>query len=167
VRGIVLNVELLSVGWAKVQEIRKYLAFFRESGKDTIAYLERASEKEYYLASVCQEIYVPPTAQLSLTGLRVGGVFLRGAFEKVGIEPQVKRIGKYKSAGDQLLRKDMSEAQREQLTALIDDIYSNFLSTVAEVSSHTHFLAFLRSARSVDVMSQQRGKFCTLIHRSF
>jgi protease IV len=123
----------LEVGWAKVQEIRKYLTFFKESGKDTIAYLERASEKEYYLATACKEIYVPPTAQLSLRGLSVGGVFLRGVFDKVGVEPQVKRIGKYKSAGDQLLRKDMSEAQREQLTALLDDIYSEFLSTVSEV----------------------------------
>ena len=59
------------------------------------------------------------------------GTFLRGVLEKVGVEPQVKRIGKYKSAGDQLLLKDMSEPQREQLTALLEDIYEGFTSTVA------------------------------------
>ena len=52
--------------------------------------------------------------------------------EKVGVEPQVKRIGKYKSAGDQLLLKDMSEPQREQLTALLEDIYEGFTSTIAK-----------------------------------
>ena len=59
------------------------------------------------------------------------GTFLRGTLEKIGIEPQVKRIGKFKSAGDQLLRADMSEPQREQLTALLDDVYEGFTETVA------------------------------------
>ena len=59
------------------------------------------------------------------------GSFVAGVFEKAGIEPQVKRLGKYKSAGDQLARKDMSEPQREQLSALLDDIYSTFKDSVA------------------------------------
>jgi len=57
--------------------------------------------------------------------------------DKVGVEPQVQRIGAYKSAGDQLLRRDMSEAQREQLTELLDDIYGEFLQTVAEARGKT------------------------------
>lgn len=65
------------------------------------------------------------------------GTFLRGVLEKVGIEPQVKRIGKYKSAGDQLLLKDMSEPQREQLTALLEDIYEGFTSTIAKDRNKT------------------------------
>ena len=65
------------------------------------------------------------------------GTFLRGVLEKVGVEPQVKRIGKYKSAGDQLLLKDMSEPQREQLTALLEDIYEGFTSTIAHDKKKT------------------------------
>lgn len=65
------------------------------------------------------------------------GTFLRGVLDKVGVEPQVQRIGAYKSAGDQLLRRDMSDAQREQLGELLDDIYSNFLDTVAEARGKT------------------------------
>lgn len=57
--------------------------------------------------------------------------------EKVGVEPQVKRIGKYKSAGDQLLRKDMSEPQREQLTALLEDIYDGFATHIAKDRNKT------------------------------
>lgn len=63
------------------------------------------------------------------------GTFLRGVLEKVGVEPNIKRIGKYKSAGDQLLRKDMSEAQREQLTAILDDLYEGFTDDVAASKS--------------------------------
>lgn len=59
------------------------------------------------------------------------GSFLRGVLDKVGVEPQVKRIGKYKSAGDQLGRKGMAEPQREQLSVLLDDIFSTFKALVA------------------------------------
>jgi protease-4 len=65
------------------------------------------------------------------------GTFLRGVLDKVGVEPQVQRIGAYKSAGDQLLRRDMSEAQREQLGELLDDIYEEFLDTVSEARGKT------------------------------
>ena len=57
---------------------------------------------------------------------------MAGVFEKAGIQPQVKRLGKYKSAGDQLSRKDMAEPQKEQLTALLDDIYGTFKDSVAQ-----------------------------------
>jgi hypothetical protein len=69
--------------------------------------------------------------------IRAAGTFLRGVLDKVGVEPQVQRIGAYKSAGDQLLRRDMSEAQREQLGELLDDIYDHFLDTVAEARGKT------------------------------
>lgn len=150
--------------------MRRHIEYFRSSGKFCMAYMERAGEKEYYLASVsaegpntlqlkrqqlsprllihslvfympapsfpaplqaCGEIYAPPSASVSIRGMSVAGTFLRGALEKVGIEPEVRRIGKYKSAGDQLLREDMSEPQREQLTALLDDIYDGFVADVA------------------------------------
>lgn len=90
ISGIIITVDLLSCGWAKVQELRKYLEFFRESGKDTMAYMERGGEKEYFLATACAEIYIPPTAQLALKGLSVSGAFLRGVLDKVGVEPQVR-----------------------------------------------------------------------------
>lgn len=70
-------------------------------------------------------------------GLHHAGTFLRGVLDKVGVEPQVQRIGAYKSAGDQLLRRDMSEAQREQLGELLDDIYEHFLDTLAQARGKT------------------------------
>ena len=135
--GLVIKIDPLQVGWGKILEIRRHVEMFRASGKFTIAYLERAGEKEYFLASAFEEIYAPPCASLSLRGLSVSGSFLRGVFDKVGVEPQVKRIGKYKSAGDQLLRTDMSEAQREQLGALLDDIYEDFTNGIATARKKT------------------------------
>ncbi len=72
----------------------RYLEYFRQSGKFTVCYMKQASEKEYYLASAFEEIYCPSSASISLRGFAVTGTFLRGVLEKVGVEPQVKRIGK-------------------------------------------------------------------------
>ncbi|KAL4448020.1 hypothetical protein ABPG75_005239 [Micractinium tetrahymenae] len=143
--GVCVKVEPLACGWGKLQELRRHIEHFKQSGKFSIAYLERGGEKEYYLASCFGEVYIPPSANLSLRGLSVSGTFLREALEKVGVEPEVRRIGVYKSAGDQLLRSDMSEAQREQLTALLDDIYGGFLEHVAAArgKSREEVAAFL------------------------
>lgn len=65
---------VLQAGWAKVQEIRKYIAQFRQSGKFSMAYMSQAGEKEYYLASAFEEIYIPPTANIRLNGFSVAGV---------------------------------------------------------------------------------------------
>jgi hypothetical protein len=92
ISGLVLNLDLVSIGWAKAQELRRHIAFFRASGKASVAYMKRGGEKEYYLATACDEIYVPPTAQLSLRGLSVGSAFLRGVLDKVGVEPQARSL---------------------------------------------------------------------------
>ncbi|EIE22855.1 protease IV with duplicated peptidase family U7 domain-containing protein [Coccomyxa subellipsoidea C-169] len=137
VSGVLFKISPLSAGWAKLQEIRQYIDFFRQSGKYSIAYMAAGGEKEFYVASACQEVYVPPSGSLSLRGLAVSGTFLRTALEKVGVDPNIIRIGKYKSAGDQLLRKDMSEAQREQLTAILEDIYEGFTQGIAQSRGKT------------------------------
>ncbi|KAK9917362.1 hypothetical protein WJX75_003547 [Coccomyxa subellipsoidea] len=137
VSGIYLKISPLSAGWAKLQEIRQYIEFFKQCGKFSIAYMAAGGEKEYFVGSACEEVYVPPSGSVSLRGLAVSGTFLRTALEKVGVEPNLVRIGKYKSAGDQLLRKDMSEAQREQLTALLDDIYEGFTTGIAQSRGKT------------------------------
>ncbi|GMH37280.1 hypothetical protein BSKO_05153 [Bryopsis sp. KO-2023] len=135
IKGLYLNIDVLDCGWAKLTEVRRHVEFFKQSGKFSIAYMTRGAEKEYYLASACDEIYTPPSGNVFLRGLRVSGTFLRGAFDKAGVEPQVRRIGKYKSAGDQLLREDMSEPQKEQLSALLEDLYDGFIAAVSESRS--------------------------------
>ncbi|KAM7280236.1 hypothetical protein ACFE04_007370 [Oxalis oulophora] len=133
VAGVYLHIESLNCGWAKVEEIRRHIIDFKKSGKFVICFLPACREKEYYLACACQEIYAPPSAYFTLYGLSVEASFLGGVLEKVGVEPQVQRFGKYKSAGDQLTRKSMSKENCEMLTALLDNIYGNWIDNIASV----------------------------------
>ncbi|EFJ46294.1 signal peptide peptidase [Volvox carteri f. nagariensis] len=137
VQGVAIEIGPLGIGWAKVQEIKRHIDYFRASGKYVVAWMKQGAEKEYYLATACSEIYAPPTAYLSLRGFVTGGTFLRGVLDKVGVEPQVRRIGSYKSAGDQLLRQDMSPEQQEQLTDLQDDVIDEFLLQVSTARGKT------------------------------
>ncbi|MED6183919.1 hypothetical protein PIB30_042469 [Stylosanthes scabra] len=131
ISGIYLHIEGLNCGWGKVEEIRRHILNFKQSGKFVVAFVPTCQEKEYYLACACEEIYAPPSAYFSLFGLTVQASFLRGVLDNIGIEPQVERIGKYKSAGDQLARRTISEENCEMLTALLDNIYSNWLDKVS------------------------------------
>ncbi|XP_058768439.1 serine protease SPPA, chloroplastic-like [Vicia villosa] len=131
ISGVYLHIEGLNCGWGKVEEIRRHILNFKKSGKFVVAYLPTCQEKEYYLACACEEIYAPPSAYFSLFGLSVQASFLRGVLDNIGIEPQVERIGKYKSAGDQLARRTMSDENCEMLTALLDNIYTNWLDKVS------------------------------------
>jgi len=119
--GVFVKVSALSCGWAKLGELRSAVATFRKRAprKFSVAYLELAQERELYVASAFEELYAPESAYVSIRGLSVSAQFLRGVLDKVGVEPQVKRIGKYKSAGDQLMRTEMSDAQREVLTGIL------------------------------------------------
>ncbi|KAF9667681.1 hypothetical protein SADUNF_Sadunf15G0048900 [Salix dunnii] len=131
VSGIYLHIDGLNCGWAKVEEIRRHIFNFKKSGKFVVAYLPACREKEYYLASACDDLYLPPSAYFSLYGFTVQAAFLAGVFENTGVQPEVQRIGKYKSAGDQLTRKSMSKENCEMLTAILDNIYGNWLDKVS------------------------------------
>ncbi|KAK6128113.1 hypothetical protein DH2020_038144 [Rehmannia glutinosa] len=131
ISGIYLHIEPLSCGWGKVEEIRRHVLDFKKSGKFIVGYVPACGEKEYYIGSACEELYAPPSAYFQLYGLTVQASFLGGVLEKIGIEPQVQRIGKYKSAGDQLTRKNISDENREMLTALLDNIYGNWVEKIS------------------------------------
>jgi protease-4 len=83
IKGLAIEIGPLAAGWAKVQEIRRYLDLFRKSGKFTVVYMKQGGEKEYYLASACEEIYCPPSASLSLRGFAVTGGWVI-SFEPAG-----------------------------------------------------------------------------------
>ncbi|GJR27953.1 serine protease SPPA, chloroplastic [Tanacetum coccineum] len=132
ISGVYLHIETLNCGWGKIEEIRRHILDFKKSGKFIIAYAPLWGEKEYYLGCACEELYAPPSAYFSLYGLTAQAQFLGGVLEKVGVQPQVQRIGKYKSAGDQLTRKNISEENREVLTTLLDNIYGNWVDKISQ-----------------------------------
>ncbi|CAL5445074.1 unnamed protein product [Camellia sinensis] len=141
ISGIYLHIEPLNCGWGKVQEIRRHMLDFKKSGKFIVGYTPACREKEYYLACACEELYCPPSAYFSLYGLTVQASFLgvrsgikycfAGVLEKVGIDPQAQKVGKYKSVGDQLTRKNISEENCEMLTSLLDNTYGNWLDNIS------------------------------------
>lgn len=121
-----------SNGYATMEEIRFALEKFQAAGKKIIAYDVTLSEQEYYLSSLADEVIVNPMGMMELNGLSSKQMFLKGALEKYGVGVQVIRVGDYKSAVEPYIRSDLSPANREQTKALITDLWSKFLNTVAD-----------------------------------
>lgn len=132
IRGVYLRIHGPGVGWAKAQEIRDKLSEFKESGKFVTAFMEACDEKSYYISLAADEIYLQPHSFAEFNGFATAVPFLKRAFNKLGAEPQVYNIGKYKSAGDVLKRESMSEAHREATRALLNDVYDEFVTSVCE-----------------------------------
>ncbi len=120
-----------ATGLANLEEVREALERFKASGKEIIAYDMDWTEAEYYLASVANQIAINPLGSLEFNGFSSEVMFLSGALEKFGIGVQVTRVGKYKSAVEPLLRKQMVSENRQQLQGLLGDIWSNYLQSVA------------------------------------
>lgn len=130
--AVLLDIEFSGVGWGKADELRRAIKDFRSSGKPIYAYTELGTNKEYYIASAAEKIYMPPTGDIYITGFAANAMFYRGSLDKLGIEPEVIQIGKYKNAPDAYTRKEMSEGQREVLNAILDDLYGRLVSSIAE-----------------------------------
>ncbi|MDX6614048.1 MAG: protease [Blastocatellia bacterium] len=131
ITAVLLEIEMSEAGWAKSEEIRAAIADFRTSGKPIYAFIEFGLNKEYYIATACDKIYVTPPGELFITGLSADVMFFRGSLDKLGIYPDLFQIGKYKSAGDTFTRKEMSDAHRQFMNELLDDLYNRYVQTIA------------------------------------
>jgi len=132
IKAIILDVDASETGWAKAEEIRGAIADFRASGKPVYAYMETGFNKDYYVAAACDKIYIPPSGELFVTGLAADVMFFRGTLDKLGIYPDVYQIGKYKSAGDMFTQKQMTDAHREYINSLLDDLFGRLVDGVAK-----------------------------------
>src|SRR5262245_46122315 len=99
--------------WGKVQELRDSVLDFRKSGKKVVAFLEYGGDREYYLASAADRVFLLPSSSLDLVGVASYEVFLRGALDKIGAYPDLVHIGEYKSAVNQFTEKGFTPAHRE------------------------------------------------------
>lgn len=137
IKVIILEVNMAGAGWGKSEEIRDAIADFRSSGKPVYAYMEYATDKEYYIASACDKIYLAPPGELFINGLAADVLFFRGSLDKLGIYPDMVQMGKYKTAVETFTRKDMSDANREFMNALLDDLFNRYVETVAKARNKT------------------------------
>ncbi len=117
--------------WGKVQELRDAVTDFRQSGKPVIAYLEYGGDREYYLASAADQVFLLPTSPLDLTGIASYEIFLRGALDKIGAYPDFLQIGPYKTAANQLTQRGFTAAHREMLESLNRDLYEQLVHGIA------------------------------------
>ncbi|MEQ8999546.1 MAG: signal peptide peptidase SppA [Coleofasciculus sp. B1-GNL1-01] len=119
-------------GFATLKEVREALERFKESGKKIIAYDVDSGEGEYYLSSIADTIVLNPMGSLEMNGFSSQPMFFTGALEKFGIGIQVIRVGKYKSAVEPFVLKELSQDNREQINALLGDLWSEFRTTVGK-----------------------------------
>jgi protease-4 len=132
VSGIVINTTTLSGGRTLLWEVREKLKEFRASGKKIVMYIERGGIDTYHFASVADYIVMEPIGNLALGGYLMGRSYLKGTLEKIGIGYDEFRFFKYKSAMESLSRENMSDADREQRQALVDDMYAVAKKDISE-----------------------------------
>ena len=118
--------------WGKVQEIRDAVLEFKKSGKPVYAYLEYGGDREYYLATAADKIFLMPSAPLDLTGVATYELFLRGTLDKIGAYPDLHHIGDYKTAVNTFTQKGYTPTHKEMDTSLNRDLYEQIIRGIAD-----------------------------------
>lgn len=131
IRGIYLHPKHLETSFASLEEIRKALIDFKESGKWIVAYGDQYTQGMYYLASVADKLIVNPQGSISWHGLASQSIFFKDLLEKVGIEMQIFKVGTYKSAVEPFIATEMSPANREQVTVYLHSIWEQLTNDIA------------------------------------
>ena len=132
IKGIYLKCNNNPNGFASNEELRYALADFKKSGKFIYAYGDMISQKAYYVATVADKIYCNPKGDVEWKGFASQMMYLKGALQKLEIEPQIFYAGKFKSATEPLREEKMTDANRLQLTELLGNFYNRFLNSTAQ-----------------------------------
>ena len=132
IKGISILNDESSLGMAQIKAIRKALEDFKKSGKFVMAYANVYSQKEYYLNSVANTIYVNPVGEMEFKGLSSEILFFKDFQEKYGIKMEVIRHGKFKSAVEPFLENKMSDANREQISTLLNSVWGSLLLDISK-----------------------------------
>ncbi len=131
IKGIYLQPKSLSTSYASLEAIRRALANFKESGKFIVAYADQYTQAMYYLASVADKVIANPKGSISWHGIAGQVMYYKELMEKLGVEMQVFKVGTYKSAVEPFIATEMSEANREQITAYITSIWDQICTDVS------------------------------------
>src|ERR1051325_8357846 len=156
IKGIFLEVSTLTAGYASVEEIRNALFDFRKSGKFIYAYSELYTTKAYYLASVADKVYLNPQGLIEFKGLSAQVMFFKGLLEKMDVDVQIFRHGKFKSAIEPFLLDKMSDANRLQTLTYVKSLWMHVLEGIS--TSRGPSVEELN--KLADNMSVQRSRDC-------
>lgn len=131
IKGISILNDQSTLGMAQAKELRDELESFKKSGKFVMAYANAFSQKEYYLNSVANTIYLNPAGEMDFKGLAAEVMFFKDFQEKTGVKMEVIRHGKYKSAVEPFLENQMSDANKEQTTALLNAVWNAIVTEIS------------------------------------
>lgn len=136
VRGIVIKLGGAPLPWAIMQELRGGIVQFVRSGKPALAWAESLGEGgtgtvDYVLATACSEIWLQPSGELGLLGVAAETTFLRGALDKLGVEPQLDKRHEYKSAADRIMRTEFTPEHREAVDRVVESTWDEAVAAIA------------------------------------
>ncbi|MDB5272370.1 MAG: sppA [Chitinophagaceae bacterium] len=142
IKGIYLEMGIFEAGYSTLYELRNALEDFKKSGKFIYAYGEILTEKSYYISSVADQLYMPESGLIELNGLKIEVLYFKNLFEKLELKTEVFKAGEFKSAVEPYISDHMSENDRIQSKALMEDLYNEFLDKVSasrNISKETLF----------------------------
>jgi protease-4 len=135
IRGVIVQLRPLAVGYARLQELRDAMSRVSAAGKTVVALLDLQTfnaTRELYVASAADEVYVVPGYLGPLAGIAGQVLYLGGMFERAGVAVEYERIGAFKSAPESLAERGMSEPARENLNGVFDELYAQIIAGIAE-----------------------------------
>ncbi len=125
--GLFLQLDGLEIGWGKLHELRGAVARFRQAGKKVYAYMEAGDSKDYLMAIACDQVCLPESGWLMLTGMRAEVSFYKDLLDKIGVKADMLQMGSYKGTGELLTQNHMSPQFRERLESVLDDHFDKDL----------------------------------------
>ncbi len=123
ISALLLEINGVATGWGKLNELTQAITAFRASGKKVYAHVESGATKDYLLALACDEVCLPESTWLMLTGIRIEVSFYKDLLKKLGIQADMLHVGDFKGAAEPYTRDSLSEPNRKQLTSILDDFY--------------------------------------------
>ncbi len=134
IAGVILKLDdptELQLNWSKANEFRQAILNVRKAGKPVYAWMTMPDAESYFVAAACDRIYMPESGTLLVLGLRAEVTFYKNLFDKLAIEPEMLRVGEFKSAAEPYTRTEMSPEFREEMEELLDDLYGQLVAGIA------------------------------------
>lgn len=134
IKSLLLRFGYLQCSWAKINELREAVLDFKKSGKKAYAYINEAPEfdKEYFLATACDEIILHPLGWLGVNGIGGYFPFFKKALDKLGIEAQFEHVEEYKTASNIFTEEGFTPAHRQMMESLYSNLYTYYVKGLAE-----------------------------------
>jgi protease-4 len=132
ITGVILKVGSPGIGWGKLGEYRAAIARVRKAGKKVYAVSNSLGTMGYLIASSCDEVIMPESGVVMVLGLRAEVSFYKNLFDKIGVQPNMLRVGEYKAAAEPYSRTEMSPEFREEMEAILDSYYGQMVSTIGK-----------------------------------